>query len=150
MDLLSKMIIFATEKHHGQTCKGGQPYILHPLKVMDNVSSIDAKVVAVAHDLLEDTDTAVIDLQKLGCSDEIINALLALTKLKDETRIEAALRAAGNRLACEVKLADVLHNMDTSRLTKITEKDLLRLKQYEDVLVLLRSAKTAKWNDFDI
>lgn len=148
MDLLSKIIIFATQKHSGQVCKGGLPYILHPLAVMGQVSSIDAKIVAIAHDLLEDTDTTVEELKTLGCCDQIIDAILALTKLKGESRIASAYRVSANRLACEVKLADVAHNMDISRLPKVSEKDMQRLEEYKKVKLILEDAKSTLWNNF--
>ncbi|OIH12235.1 guanosine-3',5'-bis(diphosphate) 3'-pyrophosphohydrolase [Acinetobacter baumannii] len=149
MHLLSKMIIFATQKHDGQKCKGGLPYILHPVAVMNNVSSIDAKIVAICHDLLEDTDTTVADLKQLGCSDEIILAIQALTKFKGEGRVEAAHRVSQNRLACEVKIADVSHNMDLSRLPEITDSVMKRHAQYQQVLDILLNAKAALWNNFE-
>lgn len=149
MHLLSKMIIFATQKHDGQKCKGGLPYILHPVAVMNNVASIDAKIVAICHDLLEDTDATVADLKQLGCSDEIVSAIQTLTKLKGESRIEAAQRVCQNRLACEVKIADVTHNMDLSRLPEITDSAMKRHAQYQQVLEILLHAKVTLWNNFD-
>lgn len=148
MDVLSKMIILATIKHSGQMCKGGKPYILHPLAVMGEVKSIDAKIVAVGHDLLEDTDATRDDLKAQGCSEEIIQAIMALTKLKGERRVDSAHRVASNRLACEVKLADVAHNMDLSRLPAITDKDLNRLEEYKMVQLILENAKNNNWNNF--
>lgn len=148
MDVLSKMIVFATQKHSGQVCKGGQPYILHPLAVMGQVRSIDAKIVAIGHDLLEDTDTTTEELKSLGCSNQIIDAILALTKFKGESRTASAHRVSANRLACEVKLADVAHNMDLSRLPKVREKDMQRLEEYKKVKLILEDAKSTRWNDF--
>lgn len=148
MDLLSKMIVLATLKHSDQLCKGGQPYILHPLAVMNQVSSLDAKIVAIGHDLLEDTDTTVDELRQQGCSDLIVDAILALTKFKGENRIASAHRVSANRLACEVKLADVEHNMDLSRLPKVREKDLQRLEEYKLVKLILEDAKKTRWNSF--
>lgn len=148
MDLLSKMIVLATQKHSGQVCKGGQPYILHPLAVMHQVKSLDAKIVAVGHDLLEDTDTTIEDLNTLGCSVQIIQAIVALTKLKNERRSDSARRIAENRLACEVKLADVMHNMDLSRLPTVTDKDLKRFEEYKVVQLILENAKHKQWDGF--
>ncbi|WP_416202826.1 guanosine-3',5'-bis(diphosphate) 3'-pyrophosphohydrolase [Acinetobacter sp. TGL-Y2] len=142
------MIIFATMKHSGQVCKGGKPYILHPLAVMGQVTSIAAKVVAAGHDLLEDTDATKDDLKAQGCSEEIIQAIMALTKLKGERRVDSAHRIVSNRLACEVKLADVAHNMDLSRLPAITDKDLSRLEEYKMVQLILENAKSNNWNNF--
>lgn len=148
MDLLSKMIILAVQKHAHQKCKGGQPYILHPLAVMNQVNSYDAKVVAVAHDLLEDTDTTIAELKEIGCSELIIRAILVLTRPKGEDRISSAHKVSANRLACEVKLADVNHNMDISRLPVLIQKDLDRLQEYRAVKMILEDAKQKRWNYF--
>lgn len=147
-ELLSKMIIFATHKHANQKCKGGEPYILHPLAVMGKVKSLKSKIVAVAHDLKEDTDTTSEDLVALGCTTEMIDAMDALTKIKGEGRIENAYRVRENKIACEVKLADLEHNMDLSRLVEVSAKDLKRLQEYEQVKAILLQAKEARWNSF--
>jgi len=64
----------------GQIDKAGQPYIHHPLRVMQNVQHPNAKIVAVLHDILEDTATSVTDLRSLGFDENIIHAVLAVTK----------------------------------------------------------------------
>ena len=89
------------------------------------------------HDILEDTDTTVVDLISLGFNQDIIDAILALTKKKNESRIEAAYRAVKNPLARIVKLADVTDNMDLSRITQPSTKDLLRVKEYKHVYQIL-------------
>mgnify|MGYP000028178740 CR=1 FL=1 len=81
-EVIKKAYDLARDAHKNQRRRSGEPYILHPLAVMGQVSSIDAKIVAIGHDLLEDTDATVEDLKSLGCSDQIIDAILALTKFK--------------------------------------------------------------------
>lgn len=137
---LEQAIRFAAAQHQGQKDKAGQPYITHPLRVMQNVSSNDAKMTAVMHDLLEDTNTKVHDLAALGFSQTVLNAVIALTKLEHDSRFSAAQRTVKNAIACQVKLADLTDNMDLSRLQKITVKDLARLKQYQHVYTVILEA----------
>lgn len=124
----------------GQIDKAGQPYIQHPLRVMQNAQHPDAKIVAVLHDILEDTATSVTDLRSLGFDEEIIHAVLAVTKQDGESRFQAVQRTVKNPIACEVKLADLGDNMDLSRLPKISTKDLIRYKQYQKVQKILKEA----------
>lgn len=132
--------MLATEWHSGQFDKAGQPYIQHPLRVMQNAQHPDAKIVAVLHDILEDTSTTVTDLRSQGFDENIIQAVLAVTKQDGESRFQAVQRTVKNAIACEVKLADLRDNMDLSRLKQITSKDLLRYKQYQKVQAILKEA----------
>jgi GTP diphosphokinase / guanosine-3',5'-bis(diphosphate) 3'-diphosphatase len=141
MSTLEQAIILAATKHEGQLDKAGKPYILHPMAVMASVSNIDEKIVAILHDVLEDTDVTVDDLYDIGFSTEIVAAIVALTKQKGESRIEAARRTALNPLATIVKLADVAHNMDLSRISVVTDKDLKRQEEYKLVKEILLNAK---------
>ncbi len=140
MSTLEQAIALAAEKHAGQADKAGQPYILHPLRVMLNVETEEQKIVAVLHDVLEDTATTLDELRDYGFSTPQLDALLALTKQAGEDRIAAAQRAAQNRIACRVKLADVADNMDISRLEQLSDKDHTRLAQYQQVKQILLEA----------
>lgn len=140
MSTLEQAIQLATQQHAQQFDKAGVAYIQHPLKVMTKVESHDAKIVAVLHDILEDTPTTAQDLRDLGFNQQIIEAIEALTKHEGETRYQAMQRTALNALACQVKLADLSENMDLSRLNTITEKDLQRLEQYKVVQHYLQHA----------
>lgn len=140
MATLEKAIALASQKHEGQLDKAGKPYILHPLRVMANVETIDEKIVAILHDVVEDTDVSFLDLLAMGFEPHIVEAIEALTKQKGESRLAAAYRTSKNIIACKVKLADLDDNMDTSRLSKITSKDIDRLHQYIDVTCLLKNA----------
>ncbi len=82
MSTIEKAIALAARKHAGQKDKGQQPYIFHPLRLMFKVKTSEQQIVAVLHDILEDTDTTVVDLISLGFSQEIVDAILALTKKK--------------------------------------------------------------------
>lgn len=134
---IEQAIAFAATKHIGQVDKANAPYILHPLRVMMNVSTIQQKIVAVLHDVLEDTNTTVDELYELGCDNDIVEAILALTKLKGESRTEAAKRTLQNPIARVVKIADITDNMDLSRIHSPTDKDFERIKEYQLVRDIL-------------
>ena len=139
---LEKAIALAATQHAGQLDKGGQPYILHPLRLMLQFSNPTLQIIAVLHDILEDTSTTAEDLESLGFSAEIIQAIQALTKQTGESRLEAAKRTALNPLATQVKYVDVLDNMNLSRINNPTARDFARLEEYKEVLEILKQAKT--------
>jgi GTP diphosphokinase / guanosine-3',5'-bis(diphosphate) 3'-diphosphatase len=137
MSTLEKAIEIAAKAHQGQVDKAGQPYILHPLRVMLAVQTLPEQMVAILHDVVEDTTVTLADLQSEGFSAEVLAAINALTKTTGETRIAAAQRAAVNPIARAVKLADVSDNMNLSRIAQPTAKDYARLQEYEQVRSLL-------------
>ena len=141
MATLENAITLAVQQHAEQVDKGGQPYILHPLRVMLQLQQPDQQIVAVLHDILEDTHTTAQDLQNLGFQTHIIQAIQALTKLPHETRVQAAMRTAQNPLACAVKIADVQDNMNLTRIPNPTARDLARLEEYRQVLEILQKAQ---------
>ena len=121
----------AVEKHKNQTDKAGNPYILHPLHVMENVNSKEGKIVAILHDIIEDTDITENYLLKIGLSKRIVDAVVALTRSEDMDYQEYIKNLSSNPLAKEVKLADLEHNMDLKRLPTLEEKDLDRNRKYQ-------------------
>ena len=126
-----KALELAVEKHKNQTDKAGNPYILHPLHVMENVNSKEGKVVAILHDIIEDTDITEDYLLKIGLSKRIVDAVVALTRSEDMDYQEYIKNLSSNPLAKEVKLADLEHNMDLKRLPTLEEKDLERNRKYQ-------------------
>jgi len=137
MSTLERAIEIAAKAHAGQVDKGGEAYVLHPIRLMLSVSSLHERMAAVLHDVVEDTDLTPSDLVAEGFPTEVIAAIQALTKLPGEARIDAAHRASANPIARAVKLADVMDNMDLSRIAEPTEKDFARLKEYEQVRLIL-------------
>ena len=121
----------AVEKHKNQTDKAGNPYILHPLHVLENVNSKEGKIVAILHDIIEDTDITEDYLFKIGLSKRIVDAVVALTRSEDMDYQEYIKNLSSNPLAKEVKLADLEHNMDLKRLPTLEEKDLERNRKYQ-------------------
>ena len=140
MSTLERAIEIAARAHTGQIDKAGAPYIFHPLRLMLAVHAPHEQMAAVLHDVVEDTSVTFEDLQREGFPDEVVEAVKALTKTKGESRIEAAQRAASNPIARAVKLADVTDNMDLRRIANPTEKDLARLREYEQVKAILVAA----------
>ena len=137
MSTLERAIAIAASAHAGQLDKAGQPYILHPLRVMLRVQGEQERIAAVLHDVVEDTSVTMEQLAAEGFSSEALAAISALTKLPGETRIAAAQRAAANKIARTVKLADNAENMDLSRIASPSEKDYARLEEYKAVRELL-------------
>ena len=144
MSTLEKAIALAATQHAGQLDKGGQPYILHPLRLMLQFSNSTLQIIAVLHDILEDTSTTTEDLEALGFSAKIIQAIQALTKQTGESRLEAAKRTALNPLATQVKYVDVLDNMNLTRINNPTARDFARLEEYKEVLEIIKQAKNVK------
>lgn len=131
MATLERAIELAARAHAGQTDKGGHPYILHPLRVMMAMRTDAERMAAVLHDIVEDTPVTFEGLVAEGFSDEVIDAVRALTKHTGETRVEAAQRIVRNPVARAVKLADIADNMDLSRISDPTVRDVVRLCEYE-------------------
>jgi GTP diphosphokinase / guanosine-3',5'-bis(diphosphate) 3'-diphosphatase len=140
---LERAIQIAALAHAGQVDKAGQPYILHPLRVMLRVQGENERMAAVLHDVVEDTSVSLRQLAAEGFALQVIEAIEALTKRPGETRLEAAARAARNSVARVVKLADNAENMDISRIANPTDKDLARLEEYKAVRALLQAQDAA-------
>ena len=128
---LERAIELAIKHHKGQVDKAGQPYILHPLRLMMSVDKNDEKIVAVMHDIVEDTEITLNDLQNEGFTKKVIDAIECVTKRKGEDYESFIDRISQNSLATKVKLADLEDNMDLSRLSEVTDKDLERLEKYK-------------------
>jgi GTP diphosphokinase / guanosine-3',5'-bis(diphosphate) 3'-diphosphatase len=140
MSTLDRAIEIAVLAHAGQVDKGGDPYILHPLRVMLRMTTDEERIAAVLHDVVEDSEYTLESLAAEGFSPSVVSALDALTKRPGETRIEAAHRAARHPLARLVKLADNAENSDLSRIPSPSEKDFARMEQYRIVRTILEAA----------
>lgn len=106
----------AFEAHEGQVGKDGLPYICHPLHVAEQMDDETSTCVALLHDVVEDTDMTLDDLQSRGMPDEVCEAVGLLTHEKHQPYADYVRAVAGNETARKVKLADLAHNMDESRL----------------------------------
>ena len=140
--MLERAIGLALEFHRGQIDKAGRPYILHPLRLMVAMTSEEARVVAVLHDVVEDSEATFEDLAALGLSEEALAALRLLTHHDDDgseaNYFAYVARVKANPLARVVKLADLADNLDVSRLPSLTERDSRRLNKYLKAREMLR------------
>ena len=125
-------ISIAAKGFENITDKGGQPYILHCLRVMNSLNTNDweLKTIAVLHDCIEDNVCTVKDLFVLGFSNRVIDALIVLTHDKKVSYDDYIKRISFNEDAVKVKLADLKDNSDITRIKGLTKKDLDRVEKY--------------------
>ncbi|MEO5376492.1 MAG: GTP pyrophosphokinase [Magnetococcus sp. DMHC-6] len=132
MSTLEQAIQTATLGHAGQMDKAGQPYILHPLRLMLQATTREEQIVAVLHDVVEDTNITLEDLQQAGFSPTILTAVACLTRHPNDSYDLYLERIKSNSLACKVKINDLEDNMNLRRLpATLTERDCLRLQKYQ-------------------
>lgn len=140
MSITSSDIIFykaleiAIKAHYGQVDKGLHPYILHPVRVSSNCQTIEARTIALLHDVIEDTDYRAEKLISEGIPKHIVEKVEVLTRKKGDTYNEYIDRIAQDNLAREVKIADLKDNLDLSRIAIPTEDDYKRCEKYRKVL----------------
>ena len=139
MSTLERAIVIATEAHAGARDKGGAPYIFHPLRLMLGMTTEAEQIAAVLHDVVEDSDWTLDQLREEGFSGEVVRAVEHLTRRADETYAEFVHRAGEDPVATRVKAADLIDNMDLSRIASPTATDHERLARYERALATLRS-----------
>ena len=139
-EMLSLALMKATEWHFGQFDKGGNPYILHPLKVMYYLKTEDEELqcIALLHDVVEDCGVTYQQLRDLGFSERVIDGIKGMTKLPGETYDEAMARIMSNIDSVKVKLCDLRHNSDIRRLKGVTEKDIKRIEKYQKMYSVLK------------
>jgi (p)ppGpp synthase/HD superfamily hydrolase len=144
MSTLGRAIAIAATAHEGQVDKAGAPYILHPLRVLHRLDTTDERIVAVLHDVIEDTPVTLDELRAEGFSDSIIDAIDAVTKRPDEDYMDFVARAAANPLGRKVKLADLEDNRDLSRISTPTADDYARIEKYDRAIEKLSSFQVLK------
>lgn len=130
--ILSNLLVLATNAHAGQFDKGGVLYILHPLKVMHYLKTTDVELqcIALCHDVVEDCDVTWSDLEKAGATPRIIDGVSRLTKVPGQTYEQYQISVLGSVDAMLVKLQDLRHNSDLRRMKGVTEKDVQRVAKY--------------------
>ena len=132
MPTIEDAIRLALDKHHGQTDKSGAPYILHPLRVMAQMQTDTERIVAVLHDVVEDSDVTLDALRDMGYSEEIVAAIDHLSRREDESYEQFIQRIKPHPLAVRVKLGDLTDNMDIRRNAELDEKALERFQRYRN------------------
>lgn len=135
--LLQEALQIASEAHAGQYDKGGKEYIAHPIFVATLVDSEFEKAAALLHDVVEDSDVTILDLINSNIPKDVIEAVKLLTKDNKMDYFDYLERIKKNEIARKVKIADLTHNSDRSRLIRVTEKDVIRLEKYQKAIEYL-------------
>ena len=137
--MLGRAIALAAVVHEDQTDRGGKAYILHPLRIMMRLRSDDEELmmIAILHDVVEDSDWTLAELSRAGYSQRVIDALGLLTHIADETYEDYIERIGTSIDAIRVKKEDLRDNSDITRLKGITDKDLLRTRKYHKAFTRL-------------
>jgi (p)ppGpp synthase/HD superfamily hydrolase len=133
MSGLETAIRVAVSAHAGQTDKGGSPYITHPLRLMDSVETEEEKIVAVLHDVVEDTKVTIDDLKREGFGENVLSGVLCVTHRRDEPYADYVVRCKHHPIARQVKLADLIDNTRLDRCilrVERVERDLARMHRY--------------------
>lgn len=136
---LNKAIQIACLAHDNQTDKAGKDYILHPLRLMLKFNKIEEQLVAVLHDVVEDSAITLNELKDYGFSSLVVGAVDCLTKRSGDEYSLYLERIFNNDLARKIKIEDIKDNLDLSRLKTIEHKDLERIKKYHEALRFLES-----------
>lgn len=133
MATIEKALQIAAKAHEGQKDKEGQPYILHALRAMMSVRGEEAQMVAVLHDVIEDTSVTADDLRRAGFSERVVAAVLCVTHGKGESYADYVVRCKGDEIARQLKLADLADNWRLDRTIlrpQRFEADVARFRKY--------------------
>ena len=136
-DLTKKALLLCFKAHKDQHDKSGMPYVFHPFHLAEQMKDEITTVVALLHDVVEDTSYTVEDLRAMGFPEEAIVAIQLMTHDKTIPYMDYVARIKENPIARKVKLADLRHNSDLTRLGAPTEKDLRRIEKYRKAISLL-------------
>lgn len=141
MALIDVALKHALNAHNGQLDKAGEPYILHPLRLMAHFNDPVEQAVAVLHDVLEDSEITADDLRSDGIPEEVIAAVELLSRGKDESYIDFILRIRPHPLARKVKMADLEDNLNVLRLPSLGDVDQRRISKYHRAWQMLATAE---------
>ena len=137
-ELTRKAMNIAYNAHMNQFDKAGVPYIYHPIHLAEQMDSETECIVALLHDVVEDTEVTFEQLEK-DFPKEVIESIRLLTHDKDVDYKKYIKELSQNPIAKKVKIADLLHNSDETRLEKITIKDVARRERYKKALEFLQN-----------
>lgn len=128
------------EAHKDQIDKSGMPYVFHPFHLAEQMADENTTIVALLHDVIEDTEYTLDDLRKFGFAEDVLSAISLMTHADDVPYMEYVVKIKTNSIAKAVKLADLKHNSDMSRLDRITQIDEERAKKYKQAIELLENS----------
>ncbi len=136
-NLTKKALRLSFEAHKGQVDKTGMPYVFHPFHLAEQMDDEISTVCALLHDVVEDTDITFENLLQMGFPQTVIDVLKLLTHEDSIPYMDYVAKIAGNPIAKKVKIADLTHNSDTTRLDVVDEKAESRCKKYQQALEIL-------------
>ena len=131
------------EAHKEQKDKAGLPYVFHPFHVAEQMPDEETTIVALLHDVIEDTSYTLQDLRAMGFDGDVIDALALMTHEKGVPYLDYAAKLRDNEIARTVKLADLRHNSDLTRLDEIGGEALERIETYQAAIKLLSEAESS-------
>lgn len=132
-------LMLCFQAHKEQCDKSGMPYVFHPFHLAEQMDTEEATIVALLHDVVEDTDFTLEDLAEMGYSSAVIEALALMTHDPCVPYVDYVKNISANALATKVKLADLRHNSDFSRLDVVDDRAMARVKKYAEAIALLES-----------
>ena len=139
-DRTKRAIRLMFQAHREQTDKSGLPYVFHPFHLAEQMTDEDTTVAALLHDVVEDTDYTIDDLRGMDFGDAVCDALALLTHDESVPYMDYVAAIRENPIARAVKLADLRHNSDLTRLDEIDDKALQRVEKYKKAIALLSEA----------
>lgn len=150
MNSYKHALSFAEKAHRGQKDKGGQEYIEHLIFVSTLVNSEDEKIIALLHDILEDTKITIDDLQKEKFSKKVIEAVDILTKKDNVSYFDYIENVKKNSIAKKVKIADLTHNIDITRIPFPTNQDYKRQEKYKLAIDFINDNKFDSYKQYKL
>ena len=135
---LHKAITIAFEAHKGQSSINGEPYILHPLRLLIKAKSSEERIIAVLHDVIEKSNFSLADLKNKGFDQNIISSIDSLSRRKSESYIDYIGRLMQNRISVKIKLLDLADNI---KMHGENNKDGIydaKINQYKNALKQIR------------
>lgn len=135
--LTKKAMKVCFEAHKDQLDKTGLPYVFHPFHLAEQMDDEISTVCALLHDVVEDTDTTLEDLDEMGFPKEALEALALLTHAPEVPYMDYVREISRNPIATKVKIADLKHNSDVTRLDSVDEWALKRNQKYSEALRIL-------------
>lgn len=141
-DKTKKALLICFDAHKDALDQSGMPYVFHPFHLAEQMHDEKTTVAALLHDVVEDTDYTFEMLRAEGFDEDILDALRLLTRTEDIQTDADYLRYVEkikeNPIACAVKIADLTHNSDMTRLSEVTDRDIMRAAKYQKALMLLK------------
>ena len=136
-DLTKKALRLSFEAHKDQVDKSGMPYVYHPFHLAEQMDTEETVIVALLHDVVEDTDYTLQNIADMGFSQTVVEAIALMTHDESVSYMDYVARIKQNPIAAAVKLADLRHNSDVSRLDVVDDKAIERIQKYQQAIALL-------------